>query len=267
MFSIVFWSTLLCGQTKNEMNDPTPLTTHDSPNLLKFNLTSLIFRNFGFQYERAISNRQSIAISGRLMSKGKFPFHSFMESYLDNTQTIEDLNSLQIKGYSISPEYRFYLTNRSKPNTGLYLAPFLSYNQYELEFKDLRLTIDYNLSEFVENADPLYRVMVSKEFDLEGAVHGTTAGVLFGAQWDLGSSIYLDWWILGASYGVSTGKMSAMTTETLTPEWQNALQERLDEMGIPMVKMESKVHNHGAESKLSGPWANVKMGIALGIRF
>lgn len=230
-------------------------------NTLKVHATALAFRNYGLQYERSISAKKSILISFRAMTKGQLPLLGLAKSYIEDEQTFDDLRQIQVNGYAITPEFRFYLNRNEVPNTGFYLAPFVSYNLYQLSLNDFRFTV----SESVPDGGALYSV--DKFADVNGRVSGTTGGLLIGMQWNLGNSLYLDWSMLGLSYGVSNGELHARSRENLDREAQTALQQRLDTFLLKGFSLDTEVHSTGANADINGPWANLRMGLSIGFRF
>lgn len=85
------------------------------------------------------------------------------------------------------------------------------------------------------------------------------------AQWQLGKRAYLDWWIAGAGYGSSKGRLSG--TAPLNEDAQGALKQELDALELPFVSGEAEVNAGGARMNLKGPWGDFRAGISLGIGF
>ncbi len=233
-------------------------TGDEGKNLLKFKATALLLNNYAFQYERMVSPKISVSLSARFMPKGGVPMLGSFESIIDDPRTFNDLEKLKIGGSSFTPEVRFYLGNNEGPR-GFYVAPYLSYTTYNATFEDFEFTVE----ETVQGQT----YTETERIDLNGNIRGISGGVLLGIQWKLTDLLYLDWWFLGASYGGSSGDMEARTDRTLDAEWQRALKERVDELSIPLVNIESTVHQNGLDAKIKGPWAGVKSGLSLAFRF
>lgn len=227
-------------------------------NVAKVNLTSMAFRNFQVQYERMVTPKISIALAGRIMPEGKIPLLKIAENIVDDPVSFRHLNNMEVSGTSFQPEVRFYLNKTGGPR-GFYLAPYLTWSKYDLKYNDFEITLEeeYQGQTYSE----------TKYIDVMGDISGISGGLMIGTQWNLGKFVSLDWWILGASYGSSKGNLQAEFGETLEPEWQNEVRERLEEIDIPNFDMDIRVNDTGATSKLSGPWTNLRMGLSLGIRF
>lgn len=228
-------------------------------NVVKVNVTAIAFRNFQVQYERMVTPRISVALAGRFMPEGKIPMIGVAENFIDNATAFRDLQNLDVKGTSIQPEVRFYLSRSKEGPRGLYLAPYMTISNYPVKYKDFVFEVEETVGG-VTYQD-------SKTANLDGKVRGISGGLMLGAQWKLGKLLSLDWWIVGASYGSSKGNLNASLDEELSPEWQEALRERLEELEIPRIKMETEVYDRGVRSTLSGPWANLRTGLSLGVRF
>jgi hypothetical protein len=100
----------------------------------------------------------------------------------------------------------------------------------------------------------------------DGKLNNFTVGLLLGSQFQLSKSLYLDWWIIGASIGSANGNLVAATTLTQTE--QTTLKQQLDNLKIPFTEIESVVNSKGATVKTSGTMVGARgLGINLGIRF
>jgi hypothetical protein len=229
-------------------------------NVFKLQVTPLLYNTYGVQYERMLSSRISLAVSGGYMPSLSSFLKDQLDVFIDDDKTVQDVQSLEMKSFSITPEVRFYVGKKNGPR-GFYLAPYLNYSVHDLNMSNFNVQLDY------EDVPEDYQGELSRNFNLSGNIKGVTGGLLLGAQFKLGKAVYLDWWILGASYGSGKGKLDVLSTVPLTQEWQDAVQERVDEIDVPMLKIESKVSANGLHSNLSGPWAAVRGGLSLGIKF
>jgi hypothetical protein len=229
-------------------------------NVLKLQLTPLIFNSYGVQFEKMVNERISIAVSSSYMPSFSNFLKNQVETYYDDPQSLDDLQSLDFKRFSFTPEVRFYLGKKEGPR-GFYIAPYLNYSSYQLSLDNFTVTLDS------EGVPEEYQGEFSRNFNLNGAIKGISGGVLFGTQFKLGKSAYLDWWILGASYGGSNGDLEVISSQPLSQEWQDAVRDRVNEIDIPFVEINTTVSANGATSTLSGPWANVRTGLSLGFKF
>ncbi len=120
-------------------------------NLVKANLFSPLLRTGSFFYERTLSESSSLTLGFLFTSWG------FGDS--------------DITGWAVTPEYRFYLSDKPAPE-GFYIAPYLRYT---------------SLSLTAENADG------------KAELTGVGGGLLIGRQWIFKERISLDLFI-GPSY-------------------------------------------------------------------
>lgn len=216
-------------------------------NLIKLNLFALALKNITLQYERAISKKTTIALTVREMPKGTLPFKNSFRNLIDSADTKEQIDNFKVGNFAIMPEIRFYLGKRGAYH-GFYIAPFVSYAHYTAE-----LPYKYN-----DNG-------TKKTIPLSGSVNTFTGGLMFGAQWQLGKAVYLDWWLFGPHYGSSNGSISGQ--QSLSPSEQTSLKADLDDLDVPLVKTTSTVNANGATLDFKGPWAGIRSGLAIGIRF
>jgi hypothetical protein len=90
---------------------------------------------------------------------------------------------------------------------------------------------------------------------------------MFGSQWLIGRRLVLDWWIFGPQYGSGKGDFEGTSSKPLTQQEQDDLHQTLDDIDIPLTDKTVNVTANGASIKLSGPWAGIRSGISLGVRF
>ena len=92
---------------------------------------------------------------------------------------------------------------------------------------------------------------------------------MIGAQWHLGKVVTLDWWILGAHYGKSKGILNGTPSSALTTEEQNNLREEITALNdeIPLTKITAEVSANNVKANFDGPWAGVRAGLTIGIKF
>lgn len=246
-FFLVF-STL--AQTEN--SEPQPY----DKNVVKVTLTGIILKNYGIQYERMLSKKTSVALGIRTKPNGSLPLMNFLENQIDDPETFAELEKIQMSNFALTPEVRFYLGKKPGPR-GFYLAPFLRYSKSQISISDFEYTVQVEVNQTFYDE--------TRYADLSGDIKGITGGLMFGAQWKLGRSLYLDWWIIGGSYGKSNGTIAAITP--LTQEEQDGIRTELENLDIPVLDYTVDVNSSGATMKFDGPFASLRGGLSLGIKF
>lgn len=220
-------------------------------NNVKISLTSLAFKNVQFQYERILTKRIGVVVGYSFISKGSVPFKSQINDLVsDDPDTKDMFNNAQLGYSAITPEVRFYLGKGY--GKGFYIAPFYRHLKYDIS--DVNFTFSSDLGP-------------QEDIDMGGKLTANTFGLQFGAQFNLGKNIILDWWIAGPHYGTSKGDFAGVTDRTLTPFEQAELQKELDNIDLPIGDIEAKANANGATIKISGPWAGIRSGLSLGYRF
>lgn len=223
-------------------------------NIIKLNVLSLPFKNIHLQYERAIANKISFGLGLRMMPKGTLPFRSAIEDLIDDEDLSQHVSNFRTGNIAITPEVRFYLGKKALK--GFYIAPFARFSRYTAELPYTFEVEDPN------GSGTTYK----KAIDLSGNVTTFTGGLMFGAQFKLSKMLYLDWWILGPQYGAVDGSIDGFTQ--LNSDEQEALRDALEDFDdLPLVKTKSEVTANGARLDFTGPWAGLRTGLALGIRF
>ncbi len=235
---------IFCTTVFSQTSDT--LINRQKNNIIKVNLSALVFKNFSFQYERKISRSVTIAANVHYMPFSKLPFLSSIEKAIDDPNVPVD--KIRLGSTGVTPEIRFYV-GRKGAFHGFYIAPYANYTNYKTD-----LPVDYDTKTGIFN----------------GNIKTTTGGVLFGAQWNLSKTVYLDWWIIGPAYGSGKGNLDLVTT--LTPTEQADLRDEIESLKAddPFKKIidSYSVDANGAKIRVSGPWAGLRgLGINIGIRF
>jgi hypothetical protein len=92
--------------------------------IIKINLTGLALNNYGFQFERVLNKRISLAAAYRTMPIGNIPFKTqLINQSLNPAVTSDALNSLKFGNSATTFELRFYAGKKGF-GRGFYAAPF-----------------------------------------------------------------------------------------------------------------------------------------------
>ncbi|NJL14704.1 MAG: DUF3575 domain-containing protein [Microscillaceae bacterium] len=94
-----------------------PQIQYTKKNLIKINLMSPVLSSLSMSYERVLNTNTSFQMS--------FFVQDQRFSFSDET----------LKGFGFTPEVRIYLSERKQAPGGFFVAPFLSYRQYQHEYK------------------------------------------------------------------------------------------------------------------------------------
>lgn len=245
LLAVLLVTTELINAQDDNITKKTEAAGHK--NMVKINLFALALKNITLQYEREISKKTTVAIDVRMMPKSGLPFESSFRNAISDQTTKDQLDDFKTGNFALMPQIRFYLGHKGVYH-GFYIAPFFSYAHYTAN-------LPYNYTDSG----------VNKTIPLGGSVNTITGGIMFGAQWKLGKSIHLDWWIFGPHYGSSNGSISGK--KFLSSSEQSALKSDLDGLDIPIVKTTNSVDANGATVNFSGPWAGVRAGLCIGFRF
>lgn len=216
-------------------------------NIIKINLPAIALKSFNIQYERKIARKMTLAGTFRYMPTGKLPLISTLNKYADDPELERQLNNIQFGNWSFMPEWRFYVGKKGAFR-GFYFAPFASIARYET-----RLSFEYDDQG------------LTKTIPFNGTINTLSGGLMLGAQWKLSKALYLDWWIVGPSYGKSDGSLSGQ--KALSVSEQQAIRDELAGLDFPFTKFTYDVNNNGASVFFNGPWAGLRGGLCIGIRF
>ena len=228
-------------------------------NLFKVSLTSLALNTYSFSYERKIGNKISLGLGYRVMPEGELPLKSNFESIIDDPETFKHVDNLITGNTAFTPEIKFYFGKGVF--RGFYIAPYARIAKYTG-----KLPFDFEYDDDANTSTP----DKSATINMKGDISTVTGGLSFGAQWKLSKIVYLDWSILGPAYGSSKGSITGTMAELSDANVRAGLKEELkkiEDSGIPLVKITTQVTDKEARADFTGPWANIRASIGLGFRF
>lgn len=218
-------------------------------NIIKVNLSALVFRNISVQYEIKEGKKASVTISISAIPYGKLPFQSLFKNITENSGV--ESREVKVGRLGVLTELRFYLQKQALE--GFYVAPFLSYSNYHIN-----LPLKYN----------------SKIANLEGNVHPFSAGIQLGAQYNLGKRFVLDFWIIGPNMGSASGTLDFTgplsgpnSTFDEQAELRKVIEDIKEDLPFRIIKTYF-VGSNTASIVTKGAWPGIRgLGINVGIRF
>ena len=233
------------------------LAQTDKSNLLKYNLSGLAVKYHAIQYERVLGPKHSFALTLGFSPSTSLPFkEQLITQYGNDAQARSAIESTVFDKFTITPEYRFYLS--SKAPQGFYIAPFARYSK-------MKMSQNYS---FIDSDNTTHNPLIS------GTFTGFGGGLLLGAQWMLGKAVALDLWLAGPFYGSQKGEFHAVDDKKIINT--AGLESDIENTNLPLWNMDATVTNqtiNGAQRavidvNLTGPFIGLRMlGLTLGIRF
>jgi hypothetical protein len=219
-------------------------------NILRWNVGSLVLRNYHFTYERALTKRLSVSLSYRTMSKGSVPFQSQLEKAIKSSDI--NFGKFEMGNTAWTVEGRFYLgLGKMK---GFYLAPYLRFANF-----DISAPVKYTVTSGPASGQ-------SKEANFVGNIKSTSPGLMLGWQFQLATKLVLDLQLIGGHYGHSKGDLNFAAT--LSTQEQDALKQSLANIKPDPFKFTYTVNGNGAQIQTDGPWAGIRgANIGIGLRF
>jgi len=219
-------------------------------NIIKTNLSGYVFNNYYFTYERKIVKHLSLSLSYRTMPKGIIPFESQVSKMFKNSNF--DFTQFQIGNTAITPEVRIY---SHKNMTGFYIAGYARFATF-----DITAPVNYT---YTNGA-----VQQSSTALFDGKITSTSGGLMIGTQHNLFKILVLDIWILGGHYGTCNGTLLATINHTMSSQEQAALQNQINGIQASPFTITGKVTSPTTANLVAnGPWAGIRAGLNLGIRF
>ncbi|MDB5250774.1 MAG: hypothetical protein JWQ40_5168 [Segetibacter sp.] len=220
---------------------------NDGKNMGKVNLSAFTFKGLGVQYERQVGRKVTVAMGLGIIPKSTIAFKSAIEKQIDDPDV--KVGDFRLGTTILTPEVRYYFSQKGAFH-GFYLAPYARFGWYNLQGP-----VSYSSS-----------TGFKRDAVFNGKLNTITGGLMAGSSWHLSKRLYLDLWIIGASYGGANGNL--VTVTPLNAQEQQSLKRELDEIEIAGTTMTSEVNSNGATVTTKGSMVGARgLGINLGIRF
>jgi hypothetical protein len=244
------------AQTTAPPTSPAQAIPLINKNLIKFNLAGLIVSTYELQYERVISNKQSIALTLGISPNAPLPFkNTLLKDFGGNEDARRAIETTKFTKYTATLEYRFYFSGKAPK--GFYFAPFVRY-------MNMKLSQDYT---FTPSDNKLHTAHMNSQFG------GFGAGFLIGDQFLLGPHWAIDWWILGQFYGTTINADFIGTDPQMgdmSPQDLADLKKNIESVKLPLYTTTATVTpaTNTVEAKLVGPYYGVRaFGVCIAYRF
>jgi hypothetical protein len=223
-------------------------------NIIRWNLGSLVLKNYHFTYERSLTRHLSLSLSYRTMPKGSIPFKSQLEKAIESSSINFDKAEIGNTAWTLAG--RLYLgLGKMK---GFYLEPYLRFASF-----DVTAPIKYT---YTSTTAPTAGQTFSKEAFFSGKITSTSPGLLLGWQFQLATKLVMDIQLIGGHYGHSSGDL--LFAASLSNDEVTALQKEIDNIKSDPFKLKGTVNNSGARISSDGPWAGIRgANIGIGLRF
>jgi len=194
-----------------------------SNQVIKLNISQLIFKNISLQYEYGFHKNMSGALGLSYLVKRDIP------GILFQPEADYGYQLPKYYGWAITPEFRFYPGKKEEHQAphGFYIAPYFRYAKYTLRADYIDTT--YNPM----NIQPAPKT----KYDVKVSYAGFTGGIMIGAQWIIDEHFSFDWWIMGGGTGKAKLSISAVAVDgnmNMSPQQQtntsNNIRENLGEL-------------------------------------
>ncbi len=183
--------------------------------VVKMNVSQLLLGTLAFQREYGFHKNMSFALGAHFLLPKKAPKY-----FAEEDPTGEGLRDTKLKGFAITPEFRFYPGAKEEHQAphGFYLAPYFRYARFTF-------TSGYHDVYY----DDVTKKNVEYGYDMKVTYKGNTIGLMIGSQWIIGDHFSIDWWIIGAGFGKADLEMRADGQGfTLDQDAQDELKKQLE---------------------------------------
>lgn len=233
-------------------------------NIIKLNVTSLLFNNYNITYERAIRRKMTLSVGYRFMPKSALNDVPLLKKGIeiadeagafDDSEDFnikEDMSKMFMSNNAFTGELRFY-TGKKVGARGFYVSLYGRYT-------DMRFDYDYEY----EGENQTYAMPISIQ------TKGYGGGVMLGAQWLIAKRVTFDWNIVGGHFGKMTGAANGTSDLRDMPMSERRdLEEEIESLGEVGNKryLEATVTDNGVNAKANGPFAGLRAGFTLGVAF
>jgi hypothetical protein len=222
---------------------------YEYKNVGKIGVTAAVFNNISLNYERSFKPKWTVNLNAGFMFNGGTP--SFFE--IDSTSI--SLSTDGIRGYSITPDLRYYLKSceNQSPN-GFYAAFYLKYTNY-------KTGASFNYYPNYPETDEL------DYFGADASLSEFGVGLMLGYQLLIKERFVVDFIIIGPrkSWVNMNYSFDDNVSEAFLTTLENKLQDVVNRFGIDH---EVNIEKSGFKDiKYSFNFTGVRFGIALGYAF
>jgi len=221
-------------------------------NAIKIGLLGVTYGDYSLSYERTLTQKTSINITGGYMNPNYGIIDFYKNIYVKDGVWIDKRGDIK-DGIHFSLDYRFYLGDKGSLN-GFYVAPYLRY---------------WNLAFLLQDE------IMGDYFDVDSKVSGIGGGVQLGYHWLISDKISIDWFFLGIGAQKLTGNASwVLTAESATKYTNFDYHTIIDDVNEPFYKVDYvkqsyqyDVTSDAMNVKIT-PWIpDIKMGLTIGYAF
>lgn len=238
---------------KKPTESPRNKTRAYKDNIVKLNLSGLLFKSIGIQYEHKIKRKSSIALG--LIYR---PMSTWVVARIYDTSTNINISNesrfmyrtSKYRSFMITPEYRFYLSKQAPK--GLYLAPFIRFKADKINF-NYHYYDEISMQQKVGDAS-IYETMLG-------------AGVMLGYQVISRKKFTVDFWFLGPWGGYYNMRLkSKVNTASISSLQQSFIGQDMKSIinDITTIKWNEEGINTNASQ---ANWGIRTFGINLGWNF
>lgn len=216
---------------------------------LKVNISSLAIRNYHITYERSLTPKLSLSLGFRYMPKGQLPFEKQFKKLIKNDNV--DVANTQLGNLAVTPEFRAYMGKGTMH--GFYISIYGRYARF-----DATVPVQFTNQEGGTN-----------QALFDGRIKSYSGGIMFGTQYTLWKIVVLDIMIVGGHFGHCNGNLLANNINPpMTPLEQQSLQHNINKNNGKTFNVSGQVTSPtSANITVSGPWAGIRSGVNVGIRF
>lgn len=223
--------------------------------VVKMNISQLVLKNISLQYEYGFHKNMSGALGISFLMKRDAP-----EFFTEEDPTGEGLRNTALKGFAITPEFRFYPGAKEEHQAphGFYIGAYYRYSKH---------TITSTHTENFSNGK-------TYSYNMEASYKGANAGLMIGSQWIIGKHFSIDWWILGGGAGKAKFQMEAtgagfIMNSQERAEVKESVEQELADVAVLGFKTEVTTTGNSVKAAVNGlPMLSFRgFGICLGFAF
>jgi len=244
----------------------TLLTASAQKNVVKWNVSSLAFKNAYFTYERAFEKKFSLNLGVGFVPSSTLLFGSLVPDVKSGDIERESpIKNMSMTGYSITPEFRYYTSLIKETPRGLYVSAYLRHSNYNLTLNDY----DYVYKDEFDN-----NIEKTAKIDFNSTITSIGGGIMLGHQWILAEHVSIDLWFIGLGLNSSTFKLKATDKDksmnplyfTSTSTFAKDTQEYFSALGT--VDVSSNQPNHYVETNITRLMPALRgLGFNIGVAF
>jgi hypothetical protein len=226
---------------------------YSQENVVKVGLLGIANKNVKLTYERVLTDRMSVQVSGSFLLPRTMP-DRFTDALASNDDSgtaggnTNVVSSSVMKGISIIPELRIYSKKKEGAPRGFYYGPYFKYSNYSVSY------------------DGSFEGVKS---NVVGSMRTFGFGLQLGSQWLIANRVSIDWHFLAIGFNFNNFGLDYSSNQVGVDfdQWGEEISKGLKD--IPVIGNKMNFSTTGKGFQINAPFMMpaIRSGLSIGFAF